>query len=224
LEVTRDRKLRHVQSFSGDGQSLLNVSGIAFHPSGTPVFVAGADSSALDVMRHDAKTGKLELIQVLHDDRDGIRGFGRVYGVCTSPDGRFVYTCFNRDPAIAAFRSEDDGKLSLLQEFINDEGDLKNFIRGNEIIVSSNELSLYALGSESHSLARFDVEPKTGKLTYRATIQNEGTVASAGDGATGLAASPHGRRIFVTRSSASALAVFERSLPRQWHLVAVCGR
>ena len=55
------------------------------------------------------------------------------------------------------------------------------------------------------------VDPKSGKLSYRATIRNEGTSAPTGDGATGLAVTPDGKFVFVTLSSANAVAVFERT-------------
>jgi len=214
FEVTPERKLRIVQTYMGDGTSLLNASGIAIHPKGSSVFVVGADSSALNVLRRDAKTGKLEPIQVLRDEQDGIRSLERVYGVCTSLDGRFVYTCANRDHSVSAFRLEDDGKLSLLQEFINDKSELKGFVRGNEIVVTPDGLSLFASGSESHSLACFDVDRASGKLRYRATVKNEGTTAHVGDGASGLAVSPDGKFVFVTRAGANAVSVFERSPPK----------
>jgi len=214
FEVTPDPKLRYMQTYVGDGTSLLNASGIAIHPKGSPVFVVGADSSALNVLRRDEKTGKLESMQVLRDEQDGIRALERVYGVCTSPDGRFVYTCANRDHSVSAFRLQDDGKLSLLQEFINGQSELKGFVRGNEIVVTPDGLGLYASGSESQSLACFDVDRTSGKLTYRATLKNEGTTAQVGDGAAGLAVTPDGKFVFVTRAGANAVSVFERSRPR----------
>src|SRR5262249_18860544 len=96
--------------------------------------------------------------------------------------------------------------------FLNDQSELKDFVRGNEIIITPDGLSLYASGSASHSIACFDVDPKSGKLAYRATIRNEGTVASMGDGATGLAVTPDGSHVFVTLSSANAVSVFKRSI------------
>src|SRR5262249_23170048 len=124
FRLTSERKLRPVQTFT-DGANLLNASGIAFAPDGSQGYVAGAASSSLSVMRRDAKTGELTLHQVIRDEQGGVHGFARVYGVCTSADGRFVYTCSNRDHAVSALARGDDGKLTVMQEFINDQGDLK---------------------------------------------------------------------------------------------------
>jgi 6-phosphogluconolactonase (cycloisomerase 2 family) len=213
FEVSEERKLKHLQTFAGEDQCLANAVGIAMLPEGTEIFVVAANASALTVAKRDATTGKLVLHQVLRDEQEGIHGFAGVYGVCCSPDGHFVYTCSGStggDNAVTAFRVNDDGKLSLLQEFINEQSDLKDFVRGGEIVVTPDGLSVYAGGVASNSLACFERDPKTGKLSYRATIRNEGTSATMGDGPTGLGVSPDSKFLYAAISQGASVSVFQR--------------
>lgn len=211
LEITPRRELKHVETFAGDRRCLAGACGIAMHPQGTELLIAAGEANSLSVVKRDPATGKLSLHQVLRDEENGIHGFARVYAVCYSPDGRFAYTCSGRDHSVTALRFTADRKLEAIQEFINDQSDLQDFIRGNEIIITPDGLNLYASGSESHSLACFEVEPASGMLAFRATIRNEGTAAASGDGATGLTSSPDGRFVYVTVSSSNALTVFHRT-------------
>jgi 6-phosphogluconolactonase (cycloisomerase 2 family) len=213
FRVAAPPRLEFVQTFEGENQCLANAVGIAMQPDGSEVYVVAANASALTVAKRDAMTGKLELNYVLRDEQEGIRGFSRVYGVCCSPDGRFVYTCaggVGGDNAITAFERGKNGKLALIQEFINDKGDLKEFVRGSEIVVTPDGHSLIACAPESGTLACFDREPASGKLSYRGTIRNEGTTAPMGDGATGIGLSPDGKHLYVAVAHASAVSVFER--------------
>jgi 6-phosphogluconolactonase (cycloisomerase 2 family) len=214
FEVTKEQRLKHVETFKGEENCFTTACGVAMHPQGTEMIVAAADAAALTVLKRDKATGKLSIHQVLRDEQDGIHGFARVYGVCYSRDLRFVYTCSDRDHAVTALKRDADGKLTVIQEFLNDQSDLKDFVRGNEILLTPDGLSLYASGSESHSIACFDVDTASGKLAYRGTVRNEGTTAPTGDGATALASSPDGSLIYVTVSSGNAVSVFQRTLPQ----------
>jgi 6-phosphogluconolactonase (cycloisomerase 2 family) len=213
-----DDKLRHVETFRGPDNCLLQACGIAMNPPGTLMFVVSATASTLSVFRRDTQTGKLSLLQVVKDEKGEVRGLGGVFGVCCSPDGNHVYTCSGlpgKDNAITAFRVIEDGRVALLQEFISDQSDLVNYNRANEITVTPDGLSVYTSGTQSRSLACFDRDPKSGTLTYRATVQNEGTGATFTAGPTGLAASPDSRFLYVTIEGGQALSVFERTVTRR---------
>jgi WD40 repeat protein len=120
FEITAGPKLKHVETFTGDGSCFTTAAGLAVNPDGSEILVAAPDSAALCVLKRDAKTGRLALQQVLRDEQDGIHGFARVYGVCYSPDCRFAYTYSDRDHAVTALRFDENRKLHVMQEFLND--------------------------------------------------------------------------------------------------------
>jgi 6-phosphogluconolactonase (cycloisomerase 2 family) len=216
LRVTSASKLQFVESFADPERCLAGARGIAMHPSGEAIFVVST-SGHLSVLARDATTGKLTVRQILKDEQDGVHGFAGVYGVCASPDGRFVYTCSGKeggDQAIAAFRWEG-GKLHLLQEFIADQSDLVGYRIANEIIVTPDGTSLFASGTGSGSLACFDRDPASGKLVFRASYRSDATGAAVEKGATGLACSPDSKFLFVTIDDGNAVSVFQRKPAKQ---------
>ena len=211
FEVTDERKLKFVESFTGQDRCLAGARGIAMHPQGTAIFVVST-SGHLSNLPRDAKTGRLSLCQIVKDEQDGAHGLAGVYGVACSPDGRFVYTCAGKeggDNAITAFQLEGE-RLQLLQEFLNDKSDLRGYNVANEIVVTPDGRNVYASGTASGSLACFDRDPATGKLAYQATLKNEGTGASVEKGATGLGCSPDGKFLYVTIDDGRAVTVFAR--------------
>jgi 6-phosphogluconolactonase (cycloisomerase 2 family) len=210
FRITEAAVLEFIQEFSGPDGCLINAVGIAIPADGSAVFVVAADSSALTVAKRDRQTGKLSLDYILRDEQDGIQGFSRVYGVCVSPDDRFVYTCSSVDNAITCFRRGEQGRLAVFQEFVNDSGPLKDFVRGNEIAMTPDGRFVVSCAAHSGSLACFDRDPATGELTYRGTQHDEGSSAPMGDGATGIAFSPDGRFLYVAVAQANMVSVYER--------------
>jgi len=210
FRINEATALEFIQEFSGKDGCLSNAVGIAMPADGSEILVVAANASALTVAKRDRLTGKLELDYALRDDEGGIQGFGRVYGVCCSPDGRFVYTCSASDNAVTCLRHGADGRLAVFQEFVNDNGELKGFVRGSEIAITPDGRFVVACAAQSGSLACFDRDATTGELSRRGTLQDDGTSALLGDGATGIAFSPDSRFLYVAVSGANMVSIYER--------------
>jgi 6-phosphogluconolactonase (cycloisomerase 2 family) len=213
FQVIEGKSLKFVAAFAGQEQCFNGARGIAISKDGKSVYVAAHRSGMLSVLDRDAATGRLSVRQLLKDGQDGIKALAGVQTVCASPDGQFVYTCsgrFTGAQAVSAYRVGSDGKLTVLQEFIADAGDLKNFSGGNDVIVSPDGLNLYACGTVSKSVACFDRDPKTGKLDYITTLASAATGGDAELGACALAWSPDARFLYLTVEDEGAISIFQR--------------
>ena len=208
-------KLKLVQSFQDP--AFTGARGIAAHPDGKTLLVNSRTPGTLAVLDRDAATGKLSIRQLLRDEMDGIHGLAGTTGACVSSDGKFVYTIagrFEGDQAVGVYRVGDDGKLSLAQEFISDQGELKNLAGGNDLVLSPDGKNLYVSGTTSCSLACFQRDPATGKLTYQTTLANEGTGQGADLGANGIDLSPDGRFLYLALENGASISVFSRTQPK----------
>jgi len=210
-------RLSLVEIFAGAEKCFDGARGITANPDGKTLYVSSRRPGTLAVLDRDAATGKLAVRQIIRDGKDGVTGLAGTTGSCVSRDGKFVYTIsgrFEGQNAIGVYRVGEDGRLSVVQEFLNDASDLKNFTGGNELTISPDGLHLYASGTTSCSLASFKRDPATGKLTYFTTIQSEATGLGADLGANGVEVSPDGRFLYLALENGSAISVFERTLPK----------
>ena len=136
--------------------------------------------------------------------------------MAVSPDGKFVYVSagrFHGDDAVSAFKVGDDGRVALLQEFINGQGDLRGFQGGNHLAISPDGRNVYATATRSSSVACFRRDTKTGKLSYLETVRDGSE--NAENGAAGVAVSPDGRFVYVATEDGRAITQFDRDGPRK---------
>lgn len=216
FRVTDDRTLEWIEATKGRDDCFANSRGIATSPDGGSLYVTSSDAGTLVVLSRDAKTGKTEVRQILKDETGDVHALMGVSSVAASSDGKFVYTSSGRflgDSAVSAFKVEKDGTLSVMQEFMSDEtaeGDnaIKNFLGGNEILITSDGRNVYAAGTRSSSIACFDRDPKTGRLTVRTTID----VGNGELGPAGLGVSPDGKFLYAAVEGDGVLAIFERNI------------
>ena len=188
---------------------------------GRQLLVSCYRAGTLVVLDRDSDTGKVKVRQVLRDEEDGIHGLGGAVEMCVSRDGKSVYSIagrFGGDNAICAFRVGADGKLTLQQEFINEESELKDFIGGaNGLAISPDGTRFYASGTTSHSLACFDRDIDTGKLTYVTTLKNvmtgnqEGMSSSLG--ANGIDVSPDGKYVYLGARETREPFLYSKRVP-----------
>jgi 6-phosphogluconolactonase (cycloisomerase 2 family) len=214
FEATDANRLKFVQLSEGRDGCFTGARALAATPDGKSILVGGTRAGTLVVLDRDAATGKVEVRQVLTDEQDKITGLAGIHGIDPSPDGKHVYVTSGRfagDQAIGAYAFGDDGKLSLLQEFVSDQGDLVGFRGGNKAALSADGKSLYVCGTVSQSLASFERDPATGKLTLVTNLHDATTGAGDEAGPANARVSPDGRFLYVTLESAGAISIFERS-------------
>jgi 6-phosphogluconolactonase (cycloisomerase 2 family) len=214
LEATDDNRLKFVQFSTGRDGCFEGARALAITPDGKSVLVGGTRAGTLVVLDRDAATGKVEVRQVLKDEQDKITTLAGIHGIDPSPDGKHVYVTagrFTGDQAISAFEFGADGKLKLVQEIVSDQGDLTGFQGGNKGTLSDDGKSFYACGTVSRSLASFDRDSATGKLTLVTNLHDASTGAADELGPANARVSPDGRYLYVTLESSGCIAAFERT-------------
>jgi 6-phosphogluconolactonase (cycloisomerase 2 family) len=200
--------------FQGEDRCFDGVRGITAHPDGKALYISSYRAGTLTVVEGAEEGGKLRVRQILRDGQDEVRGLAGIIATRVSRDGKFVYSVsgrFGGDDGVSVFRVGDDGKLKVVQELVNDQGELTDFTGGNQLTLSPDESMLYAAGTTSGGLACFRRDPKTGKLEFVTTIRNEATGVGDNLGANGIAISPDGRHLYLALEDAGAISVFERS-------------
>ncbi|HIK95826.1 MAG TPA: hypothetical protein EYG03_28095 [Planctomycetes bacterium] len=211
FRLSEKSQLEFVEANLGQKKLFSDVRGIAVHPNATTIVVASSTAGTLVVMDRDVITGKTTVRQVIKNGDGEVHGLDGVMGVAFSPDGKFAYTSagrFRGDSVVSVYKSDEAGKLSFVQELDNAGDDLQGFSGGNEITVTADGRSVYAVASRSESVSYFDRNAQTGKLTFIETIANE---AGRTSGAAGIGFSPDGRFIYVAAESTHTISCFRRA-------------
>ncbi len=212
FQVTANRKLKWIESNSGENSCFDGTRSILFHPDRKLAFVASSTANALVVLNWNNESGKMTIRQIVHDGEGRVGALAGAMELTWSPDGRFLYVVsgrFKGDNAVSVFKLTAEDELVWVEEFISGQSDLQGFAGGNQISVSPDGRNVYATGTVSNSLACFERNTETGKLTYLETLMNNGAVNHL-SGAAGVAISPDGKHVYVTAEFAGGVSIFER--------------
>jgi 6-phosphogluconolactonase (cycloisomerase 2 family) len=206
-----DGKLVVVSTDEGNAGCYAGARGLAFHPDGKTLFVACGRAGTLVAVDRDPVAGSTKVREVIKDEEGDVHGLAGAMGVAVSRDGRSVYVNsgrFEGDNAVSAFRIGDDGRLKLIQEFINGQGRLNGFEGGNHLGITPDGLNVYAAATRSGTVACFRRDPGSGQLTLMETISD----GAPGNelGAVGVSISPDGRFVYVPAEDRKAISVFRR--------------
>jgi 6-phosphogluconolactonase (cycloisomerase 2 family) len=102
-----DKTLTFVQMLRDGQDGLSDFRGgndLVLSPDGLSLIATASRSNALANFRRDPSTGKLSVVEILHDDPLADRQLDLVGGVAISPDGKFVYAASELDTAVAIFQ------------------------------------------------------------------------------------------------------------------------
>ncbi|MEZ5078646.1 MAG: beta-propeller fold lactonase family protein [Solirubrobacterales bacterium] len=211
---------------------LADGDGVGISPDGKNLY-AGVQSKLVAFQR-DAATGDLSFLEEERDQLDDptdpggmVLSLRRVTDVAVSPDGKTVYaTCYQPGNSVVVFaRDPATGLLTYLEserdgyDDPEDEGGtVEDLFRPDKVVVAPDGTSVYALtGNGGNSLAVFERDPATGRLSYLETEVNGvddpsdpgGTVQGIAWGEA-LAIAPDGGAVYAASYSESRLAIFER--------------
>ncbi|PYI53177.1 lactonase family protein [Paenibacillus flagellatus] len=134
---------------------------LAFHTSGTFVYVINELDSTVTSFRYDAAAGELHTLEVVSTLPEGFDGDNACAEIQVSPDGRFVYGSNRGHDSIVVYAvNPDTGKLTRVEHVSTRGGHPRHFSLSPEGDV------LIAANRDSNNLVVFRVDPATGKLSY----------------------------------------------------------
>ncbi len=143
---------------------------------------------------------------------NGVAGLGGAAGVAVSPDGNSLYVAGFNDNALAIFqRDPATGNLGFVQqvrEGINNVAGLRGPL---DLAVSPDGRQVYVANYYASSLLVFNRDTNSGALTQQQTLQEGVNGVSGLAGASAVAISPDGGRVYATGSTTGGLVVFNRA-------------
>lgn len=188
---------------------LTQLEAVAVSPDGASVYVASFGDNAVTALSRDPSSGRLTLIDTEIEGQGGVTGVFRAAGVCVSPDGANVYAVGGGDDGLAVFRRDAaTGALDFVEAFFDGLDGVAGLITPVAVAASPDGHDVYGLGD--NGVAHFRRNADSGRLTF-ANVQTEGVVNESGtSGPTGLAVSPDGEFVYVTRDGDDTLGVLKR--------------
>lgn len=208
FRITSDNELEFIEA--GQDSDFADIRGVVMMPDGKTMAVVSSNAGTLVVLNRDPTTGKTTNRQVVRDESGGVHGLAGAMGITTSADGKHVYVSsgrFGGDDAVSVYRFSKEGDLTLVQELVNDRGELKNFRGGNEITVSPDGKNVYAVASLSSSLSCFARDQESGELSFLETVLDDNARLKA---VAGLCVSPDGKFVYAAAEQGRAISIFRR--------------
>jgi len=195
----------------------LGTRSVAVSADSRFLYVASRESDSLSVfeLSHSGSAPSLALRQTLQ----GVVGLDQALHVVLSADGEFVYVAGANDAAIAVFsRDQITGLLTFVeteQNGVNDGSDAGGVVAGlvdvEFMVLSPDGAHLYALSGASGSVALFDRDSASGRLSFR-SARGAAEFGVSTDGASGAAFDPSGRHLYLAASGANRLLVLNRDI------------
>lgn len=191
---------------------LNGATGVAISPDGAHVYVTANVDDAVAVFSRNPTTGVLTFVEMQQDGLGGVDGLDGASSARVSPDGAHVYVTGEVDNAVAVFsRNPTTGALTFVEIQQDGLGGVDGLDAAMDVTLSPDGLYAYTAAATDDAVAVFSRNPTTGALTF-VEMQRDGIGGVDGlNGATAVALSPTGSRLYAAGVDDDAIAVFTRN-------------
>lgn len=187
---------------------LDGATSLAISRDGRSLYAAGLTDDAVAVFARDAASGGLSFVEVERDGVGGVDGLAGATAVSLAPDGSRLYAAGGGDDAVAVFdRDGATGALTFVDSWIDGAGGVDGLDAVEDVLVSPDGLWLHAAGMADDAVAVFARNLLGVALGFREAVIDDANGVDGLRGASALAVSPDGDRLYVTGSFDDALAV-----------------
>ena len=198
----------------------VQASAVAVSPHGAHVYVSAGNGDALVAFAREPSTGKLENVQTVLDDTDGVDGLNTTASVTLSPDGAHLYATSVGESAIAVFsRDASTGRLTFVEAEFEGVAGVQGLEAAHESVVSPDGAHVYVASSGREKgtppvpgrVSHFDRDASSGALSFVEAITDDVGGVTGLDGISSVTLSPDGAHLYTTAFRDDAVAVFERN-------------
>ncbi len=183
-------------------------------PDGKHLYISGFNDNSLVVFGRDKTSGKLKFIETLVSNVAGVSGLTKSTGLKLSPDGKFLYVDSQGEDAIALFsRDETTGKLTFVEVQKDNVNNVSGLDGGSsDVVISDDGNNLYAVGFNNGTIAVFNRNKNSGKISFVELIENGVNNVEGLNGAYHISISSDGLMVYVTGRNDNALTIFKRDV------------
>jgi len=191
---------------------LGGIQRVAVSPDGNHVYTAANEDNAVAVFSRNGVTGALTYVTCYKNREGGVDGLASTASVIVSPDNRDVYSVGKDDHAVALFRRDaSTGELDYVTCYRQKQNGLILLNGVNDVAVSPDGRTVYAVGSLANTLVVFSRNEETGELSF-VEFHNDGEKGV--DGLyypSSIGVTPHGRGVYVTGYWNNSISSFIRN-------------
>lgn len=129
----------------------------AYHPKLSLVYFVNELDSSVSAYAWDQKTGQLARFQSLTTLPGDFTNRNTCADIHITPDGKFLYASNRGHDSIAAYKLDEEGRMTFIDWF-------KTEPVPREFAIDLTGRYLYSLGLKSHKLAAYAIDSITGRL------------------------------------------------------------
>jgi Ca2+-binding RTX toxin-like protein len=128
-----------------------NPSSLALSSGGENVYVARKADSAISIFARDPATGALTFVEEVINGVKGVHGLDGISSLVVTDD--YVFATGENDDSLAAFKRDDEGRLSFTQRFKNRSGGVQRLENPNSAAISPDGKWIYVGSSGDETVA-----------------------------------------------------------------------
>ena len=181
-------------------------------PDGRHAYVAGYGDEAIAAFSRDADTGELTFLACYKDGEGGVEGMDGPQFLAVSPDGKNVYVAVYRECTLAVFRRDEaSGALTFVEYHEDGKNGVNGLGNAQQVTVSPDGNHVYVAASDDDSVALFNRDADTGKLTYVTYYKDGQGVVEGLNKAKSVVVSPDGKNVYASGNLDNAVVAFGRN-------------